>query len=185
MTGSRPPELIDRWLPHGARFLERHETKVRVPPERAYEAALGVTLREMPIVRVLFWLRGIRHSGETTIRQFFSTAPFLLLEESSAREAVFGIVGRPGGLGARLTRPEDFRSFNRPGGMKAIANFRVDQRPGGARISTETWVATYGRRAGLLFRAYWLVVGPFSALIRREFLRAARRRAKRERSRAR
>ena len=176
MAKQRPPALIDGWLPPAARLLERHEAEVRVPPDRAYDAALQVALSEMPVVRLLFWLRGIRYSREMTIRRFFSTPPFLSLAEVPGQEVVFGIAGRPGGLGARLSSPEELRSFQRPGGMKAIANFRVDERENGAVISTETWVATFGRLPAFLFRAYWLVVGPFSALIRREFLRAARKR---------
>lgn len=178
MTKKRSPALIDGWLPPGARLLERHETKVRVPPDRAYDAALQVPLNKMPVVRLLFWLRGIRYSPEMTIRRFFSTPPFLPLAEVPGQEVVFGIAGRPGGLGARLSSPEEFRSFSGPGGMKAIANFRVDPRKDGALISTETYVATFGRRSTCLFRAYWLVVGPFSALIRRELLRAARDRTR-------
>ena len=61
--------------------------------------------------------------------------------------------------------------------MRAIANFRVDTTDSGSLISTETWVATFGSMASWLFRAYWLIVGPFSALIRREFLRVARKMA--------
>jgi len=47
------------------------------------------------------------------------------------------------------------------------------------RLTTETWVETFGRRSRLLFAAYWLVVAPFSGLIRRELLATARRRAER------
>ena len=179
MTKERPPARIDAWLPPEARLLERHEPKVPVPLEQAYDIALGVTFREMPVVRVLFRLRGIPHSGRMTIRRFFSTPPFLLLEEFPGQEVVFGIVGRAGSRGSLLSTPEDFRSFRRPGSMKAIANFRVDAQGRDSVISTETWVATFGRLSGVLFCAYWLVVGPFSALIRREFLRAARKRATR------
>lgn len=173
----RPPSLIGGWLVPEARLLERHESRVAAPPPQAYEAALQVRLAEMPIVRVLLWLRGIPHSKEMTLRQFFSTPPFLILEEVPGQEIVIGLAGRPGGLGALLSNPEEVRSFRQPGGMKVIANFRVDAEEKGALISTETWVATFGPLARWLFRAYWLVVGPFSALIRREFLRAARKRA--------
>ncbi len=177
MTKHRPRSLIDGWLVPEARLLERHESRVAAAPPQVYKATQQVRLAEMPIVRVLFWLRGIPHSKEMTLRQFFSTPPFLILEEVPGQEIVIGVAGRPGGLGALLSNPEEFRSFRQPGGMKAIANFRVDAQAKGSLISTETWVATFGPLARWLFRAYWLAVGPFSALIRREFLRAARKRA--------
>jgi hypothetical protein len=50
----------------------------------------------------------------------------------------------------------------------AIAFEAVPQPPVGSRLVTETRVAD----VDLGFRMYWLVVGPFSALIRRRWLRA-------------
>jgi hypothetical protein len=45
----------------------------------------------------------------------------------------------------------------------------------GTLLSTETRVHAPAPRARRAFRLYWLVVGPFSALIRRRWLRAAAR----------
>jgi hypothetical protein len=42
----------------------------------------------------------------------------------------------------------------------------------GSRLITETRVAATEKRALLGFRLYWVVVGPFSKLIRRRWLRA-------------
>jgi hypothetical protein len=48
--------------------------------------------------------------------------------------------------------------------------------PGGAsRLATETRVLALDPGAWIRFRLYWLVVGPFSALIRRRWLAAAKR----------
>lgn len=44
-------------------------------------------------------------------------------------------------------------------------------------LSTETRVWLTDARARRRFRAYWLVVRPFSGLVRRSWLAAARRRA--------
>ena len=48
-----------------------------------------------------------------------------------------------------------------------------------ARVYTETRVQTFGRRAGRLFRLYWLAIGPFSGLLRRSLLRQVKRNAER------
>jgi hypothetical protein len=61
----------------------------------------------------------------------------------------------------------------------AAASFRVDAAPAGSTLATETWVKTRGLRARILFGVYWTVIGPFSGLIRRTFLRVAKRRAER------
>jgi hypothetical protein len=47
----------------------------------------------------------------------------------------------------------------------------------GAMLSTETRVLCTDSRSRALFRLYWLVVGPFSRLVRDDWLRAIARRA--------
>jgi hypothetical protein len=44
---------------------------------------------------------------------------------------------------------------------------------GGTLLSTETRVSATNSTARRAFRGYWRVVGPFSGLIRRRWLRAA------------
>jgi len=177
MKKQHPPSLIDVWLEPGARLLERHESHIAAPPERAYEAIRQVKLAEMPIVRALFTVRRIPHSKAMTLQEFFSTPPFLILEEGPEREVVIGIAGWLWRHREHPSTPDEFRAIAKQGTMQAIANFRVDTTDSGSLISTETWVATFGTMASWLFRAYWLIVGPFSALIRREFLRVTRKMA--------
>jgi len=177
MKKRRPPSLIDGWLEPEARLLERHESHVAAPPERAYEAIRQVRLAEMPIVRALLTVRRIPHSKEMTLQEFFSTPPFLILEEAPEQEVVIGTADWLWRHREHPSTPDEFRAFPKEGTMRAIANFRVDTTDSGSLISTETWVATFGSMASWLFRAYWLIIGPFSALIRREFLRVARKMA--------
>jgi len=131
----------------------------------------------MPIVRALFTMRRIPYSKEMTMREFFGTPPFLILEEAPEQEVVIGTAYRLWRLREHPSTPGEFRAFTKPGSMQAIANFRVDSTESGSLMSTETWLATFGSMASWLFRAYWLIVGLFSALIRREFLRVARKMA--------
>lgn len=183
MAEPHRPALIGAWLGPGARLLQRHELSIAASPERAYDALLEARFRDMPVVRLLFRLRRIPHTGEMTLRQFAATPPFLVLQEEPPREIVFGVAGRffPAARPRAEELPataEEFRAFAESGAMRAIANFRVDAAPGGARLSTETWVETFGDRARRLFALYWLIIGPFSALTRREFLRATRQAAR-------
>ena len=110
-------------------------------------------------------------------------AAFVLLEEEPGRELVAGVVG-PFWQWRRGSRPRlvadtpgRFREALAEGRMAALASFRADPAPGGARLWTETWVhaPAPGQRAA--FTAYWLAIGPFSAWIRRMFLHTARARA--------
>jgi hypothetical protein len=71
---------------------------------------------------------------------------------------------------------EAFCAFAEPGYAKIAWNFAVrSEGPGGARVSTETRVATTDPASRRLFRAYWLVLGPFIRLIRIVALRRLRR----------
>jgi len=60
--------------------------------------------------------------------------------------------------------------------VRMAAAFRAEPAAGGARVSTETRVAAVDAEARRAFRRYWLVVGPFSALIRGRWLAAVRKR---------
>jgi hypothetical protein len=57
------------------------------------------------------------------------------------------------------------REVDRPYSLKIAADIRAEPAPEGARLITETRVAATSFWALVVFRLYWLVVGPFSALI--------------------
>lgn len=179
------PARIDAWLPAGAWRLERHAMEVRAAPAEALRAVGALAIRDLPAVGTLFRLRGIPHQAERDLRTFFTTAPFQLLEEEPGRELVAGIAGpfwqwRRDRLPPELPRsPEAFRGALAGGRMAAIANFRTEPADGGALLWTETWVSAPRPADAAAFTAYWLAIGPWSAWIRRIFLRAACRRLER------
>lgn len=175
----RPPCALDGWIGPGWRLLERHAIDVEAPPPAAVAALAGLRIRELPAVRALFALRGLGARPDATLREFFSTAPFVLLDEGGA-ELVGGVLlpAREGEARARVPRsPAEFERALARAPFAAVATFRAETRAGGAHLWTETWVRTRGPAAAATFAAYWLAVGPFSAWIRRMFLREARRRA--------
>jgi hypothetical protein len=180
----RDPARIDAWLPRGAWKLEHHAIDVEVEPGAALAAIDGVRLRDVPIVGALFAVRGLPYDPEDSLARFFSTSPFLILDGEPGRELVFGVVGpfwqwRRGRLPPRIPRtPEEFRAALVEGRMAAIGNFRAEPIPGGSRIWTETWAFAPLRHQAALLSCYWLLIGPFSAWIRRMLLVAAHRRAR-------
>ena len=87
------------------------------------------------------------------------------------------VLGRPWTHGRR-PEPRDFIEWDRPGYCKAAMNFRLeDDADGWVRLSTETRVFATSEQARRNFALYWRVIYPGSALIRREWLKAIRRRA--------
>ncbi len=176
---ARGPAGIDRWLPPGARRLEHHALEVPGPPAAALAALQALTLRELPAVRALFALRGLGSDPATTLRAFFSTAPFTILSEDPGGEVVFAI-GAPPAWWDPLRRAAStagagvFRGAAGSLPFVGVGSFGAAPTPTGTRLWTETWVSTRGVLATIAFTAYWLAIAGFSAFTRRSFLRGAR-----------
>lgn len=148
--------MIAQYLGPRARRVSHYRIHTSAPAATVYEAALRVSLHDVPVARLLFSARGIPYRTDMTVREFFSTGKFRILGEDPPHEIVFAI-----------ERAE----------MRALGNFRVITTPSGSVLSTETWVETDTSQADRAFRLYWAIIAPFSGLIRRVLLDAAKRRA--------
>lgn len=148
-----PVALLDTVVPE-YEVWERHSVALPVPPERALAVALASPAAPDRIVRTLLRLRGMG-VPRGSLEEFATTPPFRELGRSET-EFVAGL------FSARL---------------EIAFDFRAQPQPGGSLLTTETRVHALTPRAGRLFRLYWLVVGPFSALIRRRWLKAIAARA--------
>jgi hypothetical protein len=182
--------LIDELLP---RFdeVERHARLVRAAPPAVYAALWRADLLASPLVRGLLMLRGIpaalRHPRRParrrtlTLAQVLESYGFVLLGERPEREVVLGVVGRFWTLtGERLALDAPgFVAFDRPGYAKAVWDFRLAPEGDATRLSTETRILGLDAESRRRFRRYWRVIGPFSGLTRRAFLRAVDREATR------
>jgi hypothetical protein len=135
---------------------EYHEITVRASPEAALAAVLALPAARDPVVAALFWLRRIP-GGNLPLRDFF---PQLQIRPAISTPTAFI------GLG-------DFLGVTIAFGFWAVPLGRSL----GTRLATETRVYAADAAARRRFRLYWLVVGPFSALIRRRWLAGARRAA--------
>ena len=170
--------LSDEWLPEFD-VGERHDIAVPLPPERALALALSMPVAPDRVVGALLAARGMA-AREETIERFFPAHHFVVLARTPT-EWVVGAVGavwRPREGLVPLGTAEAWRAAQIPGAIKAAADFRAERIPGGCRLTTETRVRAEDERASRVFRVYWLGVGPFSALIRRRWLRAIQRAAR-------
>lgn len=167
------PSLLSDVLPRWD-VGKRHSIELDAPPERVWAALHETTLAEMPVVRFLFRLRGLPSAPE---RGLLDLEGFQRIAEEPPRELVVGAVGRPWVLTARLERAADLRTFSDPGYAKMALNVTYD----GRMLATETRVQLTDSRSRLFFKLYWLVIAPFSGLVRSAWLRAIARRALRPR----
>lgn len=150
---------------------KRHGIGLDAPPARVWRAIRETTLGELRIARVLFHLRGLPSARD---RSMLDLEGFQTLAEDAERELVVGAVGKPWSPRGNLVRGADPRTFREPGYALMALNITYD----GATLVTETRVLCTDSRSRALFRSYWLVVGPFSGVVRRDWLRAIERRTK-------
>ena|GEM_PF-6415985 len=137
---------LDRYLPDFD-VNEVHEIALEVPPEVALDRVLALSVTPDWLVRTLFRLRGLDGLDLPLERFAIEVLGLEMVERTSTTAVAAG----------RLRR------------QRVAILFEAVPRPsGGSRLITETRVAD----VDLGFRMYWFVVGPFSALIRRRWLRA-------------
>ena len=173
MPGVETPMLLDDVLPEW-HFRERHRRRVQAEPERVFAAVRELTLVETPLAAVLVRLRGMRPQRDLPVLDEMRRVGFEVEAEEPGRELAFAAIGQPWRVrGGVRRRGVDFRTFAEPGFAKMAFNFRLD----GSTLSTETRVLLTDERSRLAFRRYWLVIRPFSGMIRRAWLRAIARRA--------
>jgi hypothetical protein len=202
MTGPIAPQapgLLDEVLPrYEAR--EVHEIFVAAPAADVYQALEALTLREVSVFRVLMGVRALparltrrwrRPTGSDRPRMLdpdrrlldWGLRGFTVLAQRPGYELVIGGPGQPwrlaGGISSKTGSLAEFRAFDRPGFAKLALGFRLEEVPGGTRVITETRVDTTDPLAHRRFGAYWRVIRIGSSAIRRNWLRAIKRRAER------
>ena len=150
----------------------RHTVRVDAPPEVVLAAAKAVTAREAPLLRLLFTLRGLRAPGDRPVWEAMARDGFQRFDDDT-----LAAVGKPWTLRGGLRPAGGFREFAEPGWAKMAMDMRAED----GCLVTETRVRLTDEEARRRFRRYWRLVGPFSGLTRRSWLRAARRRAERGR----
>ena len=165
---------------------EYHETTVRAPVDKVYNALRTTDLGTSFLVRMLLILRALpnlfsagRHSRESRINlETLMKNGFVLLGENPPNEILLGVIGRfwaAAGETRRVSNADEFRVFDQPGYAKAVWNFSlVEDRRAGTRLATETRVLCLDKGSRRRFGLYWSMIGPFSGLIRREVLRTIR-----------
>ena len=177
---------LDEFMPVW-QFGEHHSIEVAAPPARAYEAMRAVTADEILLFRTLTWIRrggrslpeGILNAGkDKSLIDVATQGGFRTLAEDAPRELVIGtVVKRPEGPRVRLGE-DVFRKPLPPGYAIAAMNFLITPNAsGGSTVSTETRVFANSDAARRSFARYWRVIYPGSALIRRMWLRAVKKRA--------
>ena len=183
---ARVEKRLDEFAPVW-QFREIHTIRASAPPARVFDAIKRVRADEILLFRTLTWIRrggrqlppSILNAGDReSLIDVATQSGFVRLAEDVPRELVIGtVVMAPSGTRGTLT-PEVFQKTLPPGFALATMNFLVTpDGPSGSWVSTETRVFANSSSARRRFAAYWRIIYPGSAIIRRMWLRAIRRRA--------
>jgi len=184
--------LIDTYAPT-ADASELHQIEINADAESVYKKLWCADLGGSPIIKTLMGLRTLPglllhptsinlkqpdYWRRTITMQHLLDSGFGRLAENPGRELVLGIAGRfwrPTGNVSPFAK-DNFSGPVRPGLARAVWNFQVQQtKPGRTMLSTETRVICGDAGSRAKFRIYWLVVRPFSGLIRRLMLNSVKR----------
>ncbi len=185
-------KLIDRFLP-SFDYRKTHFVTMHCPRRAAFAAIKGLTPAELsPGVWFLLWMRGIparlthhpypRIQRHLPIISQLAESGFLVSDEDGENELVVGMIGQywkaHGGI-RRVTSAEEFLTFDQLDHSMAAMNFIVTDQPADrcVRVATETRVYTPGPRARMRFSLYWAIARAGIGYIRRDTLRALKRRA--------
>lgn len=169
--------LIDHFSPQYD-LRARYEIAVRAPLPRVYRAAREMDLRGSRLARALFRLRGLPEKNLTL--EGMLRWGFVLLADEPEQEFVLGLAGRFWVRSPLIlsVKAEDFLDFDRPGLAKAVMNLAFSPGEAGiVRLATETRVSCPDEASRRSFQRYWRLIGPFSGLLRKEWLRLIKKQA--------
>jgi hypothetical protein len=163
-------------------FSSRHSIHVDATPERTRVALEQTDAGSLPLTRILMGVRGLparirgrRAPGGT------AADPFVELRRTEY-ELALGIAGQFWTPAARIAPIADaaaFQAFDEPGNARAAMGFAIVPEGTGSRLDTETRIQPIDAAARRSFGRYWLLIRAGSGLIRRDMLRAVKRRAER------
>jgi hypothetical protein len=192
-----PRTQLDQFVP-AWQFNEFHSVRIAAPKEKVYTALKQVTAEEILFFHTLVWLRRLGRPGPESILNPPANMPllevatktsFILLAEEPNQEIVVGtLVAAPRGWRPQGERtPDAFKKLlasQQPGFAVAAMNFRLEDCEATAghaaapctMLTTETRIYAPDASSRRRFAGYWRVIYPGSALIRRMWLRAIKKR---------
>ncbi len=185
---TRPRERLDAVMPRYL-FHDRHARAIAATPIEVDRAIRAVTVDEIRFYRTLTWIRRLGRDGPESLIDPPSGVPILTLAtrtgfqslvDDPGREIVLRVAGPASPAARASSRHGAARRFTASAaGRASIAmNFRtVPDGRGGSLLSTETRMYAPGAATRRSLAVYWRVIHPGSALIRRGWLEAIRRRA--------
>lgn len=167
---------LDNWLPSPA-LTVAHERTSSASPERLWECARRVRLRDTAVLGRLIRWRIPDTPAEIEFDRMFRSPPFIVLEDDRDGTLVCGLVGRIWTLRRdypQLEEPDEFRAWAKRGTARVVfANWVAAGDDGRTVLASETRVAPVGRQGSLGVSAVRPLVSAFGHLIGSDGMEAA------------
>ena len=161
-------DLLEMYLPQYD-VRDAHDIVIRNNSSVVYQQFSQLDFSSSFITKALFKLRGLPVS-KYTIKGLISGMRFTEIDAIQSQEYLFGFWGSE--KIEPITNKKLFISTTDGIKMKVVCSFKFEPIENGhCRVVTETRVKSYTKLARLTFRLYWFFIGPFSGLIRKEWLR--------------
>jgi hypothetical protein len=184
--------MLDDVLP-GYRHRERHSTQIAASPEAVWNALLTLPARDLRLSRLLTAARALPSRtrrgpmprgglpADGLFLDAFMERGYRELRVDPPQVFVAGAATQSwrlrGGQTADVVDHDGFRSFDRPGFILIATSFELAPHENGTMLATETRVRPTDPATARAFWPYWWAIRGGSGLIRRDMLRAVRRRA--------
>jgi hypothetical protein len=167
---------LDKWIASPA-LRVAHRRPSTAPPERLWDCAQRVRLRDTGLLGRLIRWRLPGTPLDLPFGQLFRTAPFVVLEENHEHALVSGIAGRIWTLRRdypTFGRPEEFREWSQPGTARVLFAHWIEPAGGGRwALVSEARVEPLGVQGRIGVRAVRPLVRGFQHLIGSEGVAAA------------
>jgi hypothetical protein len=159
--------LIDKYLPDYT-FNEFHEIIVNRPIEEVYRVAKNIDLSKSKIIKFLFKLRCLP-TKRMNLQDVIFDLDFSNLEEIFPKENLIGFWART--KIEPIKNHKAFVSNDISARLKVVWNFRfIALNSTQTKVSTETRVLCISSITKVFFGLYWLIIKPFSGIIREKML---------------
>lgn len=179
-------QKIDNLLPDFA-FNELHEVNINASSEKIKQILQVTGVKDIPIARLLMKIRGIadedvdlsdRASNNLIASDTISTPDFNFFVVAPDEwitvmilKSVIIINNANQPAPPEISTLEQFTSFNKPGYIKVVVNFRfISINENKTILTTETRNNGITHKDNRIFGYYWRIIYPGSAIIRRVWL---------------
>ena len=159
--------LIDKYLPDYT-FNEIHEIVINGPIGKVYQVAKNLDLSKSKLIVFLFKVRGLP-TRRLHLPDLITDMGFTNIEERFPTEILIGFWVRT--KIEQIPTPQDFVNNTISARVKIVWNFRFSNlNSAQTKVSTETRILCVHPVTKVFFSLYWLIVRPFSGLIRIKML---------------